>query len=49
MPLIYEFYWEKKDFVDFDPFFEEYWKRHYSYIRKFKQKYFGDAQMNSLE
>lgn len=40
MPLIYEFYWEKKDFVDFDLFFREYWKRHYPHIEKFKQKYF---------
>jgi len=40
LPLIYEFYWVKKNFVSFDEFFVEYWRRSIRGIKEFKQKYF---------
>lgn len=41
LPLIYNLYWEnRRDFPDFEEFFETYWKEHLPGIDEFIGKYF---------
>jgi len=49
LPLIYRFYWEDKNFIDYDEFFKTYWDTNLSHIMDFVRKYFYGCSLQFVE
>ena len=49
LPLIYKYYWEERNFIDYDEFFKIYWETKLHYIMEFIKKYFYGCSLQFVE
>jgi len=51
LPIIYEFYWDNTNFVDYDEMFEEYWRRNFTPdgVWAFVKKFFYGCSLSFVQ
>jgi len=49
LPMIYKFYWEEKQFIDYETFFENYWELNIKHILKFIEKFFYGCSLSFVK
>ncbi|NPA32531.1 MAG: TaqI family restriction endonuclease [Aquificae bacterium] len=49
LPLLYGYYWEKRDFIDFDEFFNKYWKQNPEALMEFIERYFYGCSLQFVK